>query len=530
MYGRSRLTSVLAPFALVLAFSECGGRTALHPFDAGGAAGDEPGSGGSSFGGSSLGGSSFGGTPAGGSFGGSTAPTGGAAMTGGVAGAAGRAGFGGGGLGGSGGSGPRGGSAGALGGDGGLAGEAGEGGAGDGGEGGDVAPTGLALGAFHTCVSFENGRLRCWGTGGYIGSGDETTIGDDETPDGLLPVRLGGRVVSLAAGWYQTCVVLDGGSVRCFGSGVSGALGYGNTDDVGDDEVPASSGFVPVGSRVRRVSAGANHTCAALTDGRLRCWGRNASFQLGYPDPVTIGDDESPSSAGDVDIGGLVVDVAAGLGHTCALLEGGRVRCFGQGSSGRLGYANQNVVGDDESPASAGDVELGGPAIRLAAGAIHTCALLEGGAVRCWGSGTYGSLGYGNTRNVGDDETPSSVGDVDVGGRVTELAAGDYATCALLESGSVRCWGSGQSGELGRASLDSIGDDETPASAGAIEVGGPVTHLDVGFLHVCAILANGGVRCWGRGSTGALGYGNPLDIGDDETPASAGDVSLGRTP
>src|SRR6185369_17045588 len=98
--------------------------------------------------------------------------------------------------------------------------------------------------------------------------------------------------------------------------------------------------------------------------------------------------------------------------------------------------------------------------------------------------------------------------------------------CALLEGGTVRCWGSGMQGELGHGNVENIGDDETPASAGDIDVGGIVTNVDAGFLHVCATLESGSARCWGRGSTGALGYGNLQDIGDDETPASAGDVPL----
>ena len=74
----------------------------------------------------------------------------------------------------------------------------------------------------------------------------------------------------------------------------------------------------------------------------------------------------------------------------------------------------------------------------IAAGVNHTCALLSGGAVRCWGDGASGRLGYGNTNNIGDNETPASAGDVDVGGTVTEIAAGRH-TCALLSTGAVRC-------------------------------------------------------------------------------------------
>jgi alpha-tubulin suppressor-like RCC1 family protein len=375
-------------------------------------------------------------------------------------------------------------------------------------------------------VSFDDGSLRCWGTSLYLGAVTDRTIGDDESPATLAPVQIGGKVVQITANWYDTCALMESGALRCFGSGLSGALGYGNVRDIGDDEPPASAGDVPVGRKVTHVSAGPYHTCACLDDGAVRCWGRNDNFQLGYSNPRTIGDDETPASAGDVDVGGFAVQVAAGLGHTCALLANGRVRCWGAGGGGRLGYANQRVIGDDESPASAGDVELGGAASQIVAGATHTCALLENHKVRCWGSGGNGRLGLGSTLNVGDDETPASMADVDVGGPVERLAAGDFATCALLVGGKVRCWGSAEHGELGYGNARTIGDDETPAAAGDIDLGGPATSIDVGYLHACATLASGAVRCWGRASTGALGYGNLNDIGDDESPASAGDVQL----
>ena len=200
------------------------------------------------------------------------------------------------------------------------------------------------------------------------------------------------------------------------------------------------------------------------------------------------------------------------------------MRCWGSGGAGRLGYGNTNTIGDDETPAAAGDVELGDKAVQLVAGTLHTCALLDTGKVRCWGSGSDGALGYNNTNNIGDDETPASAGDVDVGGSVIQLAAGDAATCALLDTGAVRCWGNGVHGRLGYGNLSPIGDDETPASAGDVDVGGPVSRIAMGFEHTCALLKDGAVRCWGRASTGALGYGNTNDIGDNETPASAGDV------
>lgn len=119
---------------------------------------------------------------------------------------------------------------------------------------------------------------------------------------------------------------------------------------------------------------------------------------------------------GDVDVGGSVMQIVAGGFHTCALLSTGAVRCWGDGNEGQLGYANNNDIGDDELPASAGDIDIGGSVIQIASGNSHVCALLSTGAVRCWGRAAEGQLGYGNVDFIGNDESPAFAGDVDVGG------------------------------------------------------------------------------------------------------------------
>jgi alpha-tubulin suppressor-like RCC1 family protein len=284
---------------------------------------------------------------------------------------------------------------------------------------------------------------------------------------------------------------------------------------------------VDVGGTVVQIAAGGGHTCALLADGAVRCWGRNNLGQLGLGNTLPIGDNELPSSVDPVDLGGAAVQIAAGRDHTCALLEGGSVRCWGEGTLGRLGYGNTTKVGDNELPSTRGPVDLGGAAVQIAAGGTHTCAVLDTGAVRCWGFGLYGQLGYGNTLNVGDSATrlPSAAGDVPVGAPVAELVLGDNHSCARLESRAVRCWGRGDKGELGYGSVENLGDDEV-LTLSDIDLGDPTVHLATGATHNCALLEAGAVRCWGNGGDGRLGYGNVTVIGDDETPQSAGDVSL----
>jgi uncharacterized repeat protein (TIGR01451 family) len=151
--------------------------------------------------------------------------------------------------------------------------------------------------------------------------------------------------------------------------------------------------------------------------------------------------------------------------------------------------------------------------------------------VRCWGDGNTGKLGYGNTTDIGDDELPGSVGPVDLGtGRTARgISAMRFHTCALLDDGSVRCWGFGDEGQLGYGNTSNIGDDETPGSVGPVDIGAGRTALTitVGQRHSCVLLDNGDVRCWGNASAGQLGYASTTDIGDDEAPAVAGPVQLG---
>ncbi|MDQ6804281.1 MAG: hypothetical protein M3065_04810 [Actinomycetota bacterium] len=232
---------------------------------------------------------------------------------------------------------------------------------------------------------------------------------------------------------------------------------------------------------------------------------------------------EPASQPGWAPAGGL----DAGVYHTCALLDGGSVRCWGFSGNGQLGYANTSTIGDNETPASVGPVDLGPgrSATAIVTGNFHTCALLDDGNVRCWGLGANGRLGYGNTNDIGDDETPGSVSPVNLGGHTAKaISAGGAQTCAILEDSTVRCWGYDFHGELGYGNTDTIGDNEAPGSVRAVDLGAGRTAkaITTGGAHTCAILDDSTVRCWGVGSSGQLGYGNTNDIGDNESPASHG--------
>ncbi|MEM6928554.1 MAG: CARDB domain-containing protein, partial [Myxococcota bacterium] len=208
-----------------------------------------------------------------------------------------------------------------------------------------------------------------------IAIADETDVvtEDNETNNiRARPLRIeacaGASTIELAAGGRQTCAVSDTGAIRCWGIGQYGVLGYGNTDDIGDNETPASVGDLPLGRPVIAVDAGFHHTCAVLDDGAVRCWGRNQSGQLGQGHVDDLGDNETLDTVPDIVLGAAAIDVAAGVYHSCALLDTGAVRCWGDASFGQLGYGTTEAIGENETPATAGDVPLGGTAVAIEAG------------------------------------------------------------------------------------------------------------------------------------------------------------------
>lgn len=408
---------------------------------------------------------------------------------------------------------------------------------------GDLIASGVAVrpikqvvtGDTFSCALFADGGVRCWGLSPTLALGHPITdeVGDDEYPSTLGDVNVG-KVVQLTAGGdvgpsgaEVACALLDTGNVHCWGS--YWMLGVPNISVI--DGNPAGYGDVNVGGPVRQVDTSGHRTCALLTNGKVRCWGGSWDESgnvapLGYAtSELYIGDNEPPASMGDIDLGGSAVQISNGFAHTCAVLTTGNVRCWGSGLYGRLGYGSDDLlyVGNEIPPSAAGDVNVGAPVVKVAAGRSHTCALLTTGNVRCWGDGAAGELGYGNTETIGDDETPASAGDVNIGGTAVDITAGDEYTCALLDTGKTRCWGKAGAA-LGYGQLRTIGDDELPSSSGTVNVGGDVLQVDAAKSHTCAVLTKGTVRCWGDDYLGYPHVTAPL--GDDELPLTAGDLSV----
>jgi alpha-tubulin suppressor-like RCC1 family protein len=235
-----------------------------------------------------------------------------------------------------------------------------------------------------------------------------------------------------------------------------------------------------------------------------------------------------------------IAEITTGMRHACVLLPDGRVKCWGNNAAGQLGYGAAPEATFGDAPGELGSalptVLLGSSVAvqHIVAGAFHTCVLTTDGAVKCWGWGD--TLGLGSTDHKGD--IASEMGDalpfVDLGaGKVAiDVVAGSTHSCALLEDGSLKCWGHNDRGELGYGSISYVGDEpgEMGDALPAVDLGAgkKVVAVSLGGEdfweggHTCALLDDGQIKCWGRNDRGQLGLGSTEDVGDE--PGEMGDA------
>lgn len=380
-----------------------------------------------------------------------------------------------------------------------------------------------------TCMSNSDLQAKCWGRGSWAQHGVQTTesLGDGEPVAEIPFLPLGTGVEQISASFTSVCAVLEGRhSFRCWGgTALTGAWGYPFKGTLGDDEAITEGELIGVSNTIDAIDASARwHTCILLRGGSIKCFGANGYGQLGYGHTEVLCDDpdETVESLPTVDVGGPVAELAlADNGTSCVRMVDGTVRCWGR-NVGILGQNYPDPIGDDDVPSDYPPIELAGePVVQLSAGILSVCAVHADGALSCWGY-VSAALGYGAAAAgvgdfIGDFETPASVGHVDVGGKVEQVAVGEYHTCAVLVDGGVKCWGVGTLVALGYGTTEVIGDNESPSVLEPLALGGPAVSVHVGISHSCAVLESGDVKCWGA-PVAALGYGDGNGpIGDDET-------------
>jgi hypothetical protein len=281
---------------------------------------------------------------------------------------------------------------------------------------------------------------------------------------------------------------------------------------------------------VDSIGSGANHNCA-VGSGKIKCWGSGRDGQLG-----TGSTSNAKNPADVIGLNNDVRQVGPGSAHTCVLNNAEQILCWGENSRSQLGLGTTVGTNKATNPA------ISDNATEVVSGRVHSCALVNGG-VQCWGGNDRGQLGDPSFQYTADVGLPNEVPSLNSG--VTQLAAGKDHTCALMDSGEVRCWGDGRAGQLGNVIapyLDTFSgiDDSTLAygfqdgSADGfyrepVTIQGPdgsgtlsdVVQISAGAAHTCAVTSDNKLYCWG-----AMGDG--LDCPDNFDHCTA--FPDGQTP
>ena len=390
----------------------------------------------------------------------------------------------------------------------------------------------LVAGHHHQCA-LAFGQLKCFGRNseGQLGYGSSDHVGDDQEEVGLqLPVvDVGGTALQVCAGQYHTCAVLEGGSLKCWGSNRYGQIGAGTTTALGDDPNEMGDWLPAVdlgnGTKASQVACGAWHTCVLLHDGAIKCFGYNANGQLGLGDsmpgpqlreertvahvacfllslPVATARNRGEQSwqMGDalpaLDLGSFrATQVTVGPYTSCALSSEGVV-CWG-----RQLPSTEIVRNVSSLPTIGFELE----ATQIAVGDKHACVRLADGRMRCWGSNDFGQLGLGDTVSREVHEAA----DVDLGFPTTQIFVGPHHSCAILQNERTLCWGSNSNRELGRGT--GIVFSESPGEVLVRKV----ESLSMGDGHSCFVQSGGAISCFGANFFGQLGVPTGEESAED---------------
>jgi hypothetical protein len=363
--------------------------------------------------------------------------------------------------------------------------------------------TAIAAGVGHTCALLRGGRVKCWGRNDFGQLGVTAAGLGDALP--YVPLRT--TAVAIAVGSDLSCAVLSDGAAKCWGYAQYGATGDSTSPN------GLSMFDAPLPRSATQLATGSGYGYALLDDRSIGRWGAAFAAYPIAPGRKVKAFDRSPLYDGY---------------HLCALLDNGVVTCwpgysYYSDSYGTLGPNYNDALPPESRPVIAfGSGQL---TTQIATGSQHSCALLDSGAIKCWGRNDFGQLGIGDAvhRGVSVDQMGDALPALNLGGATKAIAAGQHHSCALLSDGKITCWGLNDAGQLGRGDTVNVGDTPNP-SFSAVELGShSAVAIELG-AHSCALLDDGAVKCWGTNTNGELGQGDTAPRG--ATPGTMGDALL----
>jgi len=349
-------------------------------------------------------------------------------------------------------------------------------------------PVGISAGESHTCVRLGSGEVYCWGnnSNGQIGDGTRTPALS------AVNIATGGFTVDIAVGQLHSCAVLNDQSARCWGENGR----YQVVNDAGAPQVLSPRAPYNNLGDILTIALGAEHTCARRSNGQVACWGRRCSGRLGQ-DTSCSGTTFRPAvgsinNTSHLDLGSNFA-TAMRTNPTVEMVGWGYGALYALGDADNTSAQLVGPMLDGSDDSSIGDV------LAITSGTNFSCLVRSTGQVQCTGNNDQGQMGDGmaGTAATKMSSVPNVDNAVDVSGDFTHA-------CALLDDGTLSCWGRNNEGQLGYATMGLFSD--VPMST--MPLPSRVLKVATGAQHTCAILDNRRIACWGNNSLGQLGTGD----------------------
>jgi hypothetical protein len=356
------------------------------------------------------------------------------------------------------------------------------------------------------CVVLSSGHLACSGSNELCGI-DLLGGGSADAPGEVARLELvrgpGGEgvlegVQDVALGQCSLCALRRGGDVLCWGLEAQGALGNGTLASDGAIRAPAPV-VHPTGvgtlSDVIALRGRGDRYCARLATRDAVCWGSNPNGTLGNGGAMDTGVPTFVVGVGGVGRLEPLVDIKADF-TSCGVVAEQGAFCWGSNQFGVLAAASPTAVAIPgvDGVGTLDDVQS------IETGSA-TCALLGTEQVACWGDNGSGALGRGEAGPSGTS-TPGLVlneAGTEALGSVVQVASAGGHVCALTRAGEVLCWGANGLGQLGQNAVEPVANHLPRKVLG---VGGEgtlsdVVSIGVGLGFSCAVRSGGDVVCWG---------------------------------
>ena len=386
--------------------------------------------------------------------------------------------------------------------------------------------TTLTVAGSSTCAVAQDGSLRCWGSNTWGQTGlwpfdNNPTFSPSWLVQYHAPDSTWNQTWSEVEGYNQHyCAITDDKDLYCWGMGREGQLGAGDTN--WENTEPRKAIF-PANRETIQVAPGTVHTCSispirnSTPDHQsVYCWGNNNEGQLG----TAGGPDTYNPTRALLPQGSVPVGIASSWQHTCATLSNGTGLCWGNNSYGQLGDIS---LAERNAPTPVRLIPAGRSIVQMSTGVAHTCALLDDGSITCWGDNQRGQLGNGTTSSSWQT---SSVVSLPSGKTAISIDVKYGSACAILNDDSLVCWGSNSRGQIdpNGGGNSYIEGDPVWTTPNAVNLPGnpSIATVSIGFDHTCAITTTSDLYCWGANNMGQLGTGGATSIPNQLHPVNLG--------